>query len=48
MSEVHQLSAADAREVRWKNGRGVSREVAVWPEGSAFERGDFGWRVALA
>ncbi len=30
----------------WKNGGGVTRELAVWPPGAGF--GDFDWRVSLA
>lgn len=34
---------ADYPVVPWKNGRGVTREIARHPE-----RGDFAWRVSLA
>src|ERR1700744_2152466 len=30
----------------WKNGGGVTREVAIWPRDSAFE--NFDWRVSIA
>ena len=30
----------------WKNGGGVTREVAVWPPGASFD--DFDWRISLA
>jgi hypothetical protein len=42
------LAAADARRVPWRNGRGVTEEVAVWPAGTSFEAGDFDGRVARA
>lgn len=40
------LRAADRPAARWKNGGGVTREVAAGPEGSGMD--DFGWRVSLA
>lgn len=40
------LRAADRVAVPWKNGGGVTREVAVWPEGAGFD--DFLWRVSMA
>ncbi len=39
------LRAADRTAVPWKNGGGVTREIAAWPPGAT---GDFGWRVSLA
>ena len=48
MLEVVQLRPADARVVPWKNGRGVTRELALWPEGANLERGDFDWRLSSA
>ena len=32
----------------WKNGRGVTEELALWPAHAAFERGDFEWRISKA
>jgi environmental stress-induced protein Ves len=46
--EVLHLTAADVRRLAWKNGRGVTEELALWPLGSAFERGDFVWRISKA
>ncbi len=37
-----------SRRVPWRNGRGVTEEVALWPRGSAFERGDFDGRISKA
>jgi len=34
--------------VPWKNGRGVTRELALWPPGTSLERLDFAWRIACA
>ena len=44
---VH-LTAADVRRAPWKNGRGVTDELLVLPEGASFERGDFDVRVSRA
>ncbi len=46
--EVRRLREQDVRRVPWKNGRGVTRELALWPPGSYFERGDFDWRISAA
>lgn len=40
------LRAADCKAVPWKNGGGVTREIAAWPPGSGFD--DFAWRVSMA
>ena len=40
------LRAAERVAVPWKNGGGVTREVAVSPRGS--QLGDFNWRVSIA
>ncbi|MFF3651552.1 HutD family protein [Streptomyces sp. NPDC002181] len=44
--EVRILRAGDREAVAWKNGGGVTREIAAWPEGAAMA--DFGWRISLA
>jgi uncharacterized protein len=46
--EVLHLRAQDARIVPWKNGRGVTRELALWPQGTSLERLDFAWRLSAA
>ncbi|MSR62727.1 MAG: HutD family protein [Planctomycetes bacterium] len=46
--EVLQLGAADARVVPWKNGRGTTTELALWPPDARFEHGEFDWRLSLA
>jgi environmental stress-induced protein Ves len=40
------LRAADRVAVSWKNGGGVTREVAVWPPGADLDA--FDWRVSIA
>jgi environmental stress-induced protein Ves len=48
MPDVRRLAPADARLVPWRNGRGVTRELAIAPPGASFERGDFDWRISAA
>jgi len=38
--------AAGRAETPWKNGGGVTREVAAWPPGAGFA--DFHWRISIA
>lgn len=40
------LRAADRPAAGWKNGGGVTREIAAGPEGAGMD--DFAWRVSLA
>ncbi|MFI9583120.1 HutD family protein [Streptomyces sp. NPDC052236] len=40
------LRAADRTAVPWKNGGGVTREIAASPEGAPMD--DFDWRISLA
>ncbi|MBO9707716.1 MAG: HutD family protein [Caulobacter sp.] len=40
------LRAADREASPWKNGGGVTREVAAWPPGAGLD--DFEWRLSLA
>lgn len=46
MSDFTILRAADRLSSPWKNGGGVTQEVAVYPPGAGFE--DFLWRVSIA
>ncbi|MBK7642924.1 MAG: HutD family protein [Planctomycetes bacterium] len=48
MSEILHLRAADARQVPWKNGRGFTSELALWPRTGSFERDEFEWRLSKA
>jgi len=48
MREVLHRSPADSRRTPWKNGRGVTEELAIWPERASLERGDFAWRISRA
>lgn len=40
------LRAADRPATAWKNGGGVTREIAAGPSGAALD--DFAWRISLA
>lgn len=44
MIRIHR--AAGRAETPWKNGGGVTREVATWPPGAGFA--DFDWRISIA
>jgi hypothetical protein len=48
MTHLVHLTAADARRVPWRNGRGVTDELLVRPDGASFERGDFDVRISKA
>ncbi|MET7700435.1 HutD family protein [Streptomyces sp. NPDC005485] len=43
---IRLLPAAGRTAVAWKNGGGVTREIAAWPQGAGMD--DFVWRVSLA
>ncbi|MQP67284.1 HutD family protein [Niveispirillum sp. SYP-B3756] len=40
------LKAADYRRTPWKNGGGVTAEIAVFPAAAGLD--DFGWRLSMA
>lgn len=40
------LRAADRTPMPWKNGGGVTREVAIWPSAAALDA--FDWRISIA
>jgi environmental stress-induced protein Ves len=48
MPAVVHLTRADARVLPWKNGRGTTEELALWPRAASFERADFDWRISRA
>jgi environmental stress-induced protein Ves len=43
---VRHLTTADLVEQPWKNGRGVTHELAIWPPSATLESGDFDWRIS--
>jgi environmental stress-induced protein Ves len=40
------LRAENHRRMPWKNGGGVTTEIAVFPEGAGLD--EFGWRISMA
>ena len=46
--EAIHLRRSDVRRVPWKNGRGVTEELAIWPEDAQVDRGGFTWRISKA
>ena len=40
------LRASDHRRMPWKNGKGETIEIAVFPEGASVDR--FDWRISMA
>lgn len=44
--EVLHLGEGDAVRMPWKNGRGISEELAIWPQDAVFARGEGDWRLA--
>lgn len=42
------LHESDARPRPWKNGRGITQELAIWPDGASLERADFAYRISRA
>src|SRR5579864_4206574 len=42
------LSPQDYRVMPWKNGRGSTSEIAVFPADASLAAGDFLWRVSMA
>jgi len=46
MTLIALLRAADRKPIPWKNGAGVTQEVAVCPPGAGYD--DFLWRVSIA
>lgn len=46
MSEPRRFDVDTIAPTRWKNGAGLTREIAVWPPGAAM--GEFDWRLSVA
>ncbi|MGZ3809826.1 MAG: HutD/Ves family protein [Bacteriovorax sp.] len=42
------IKYSDLKETPWKNGRGITRELAIFPEGSTLQKNDFLWRISSA
>jgi len=48
MSRWKLIEPEDTLRLPWRNGRGVTRQFALWPAGARFEAGDFDWRISAA
>lgn len=44
--DVLHLTDEDLVRMPWRNGRGVSEEVAIWPQDAVHARGEGDWRLA--
>lgn len=42
------IESADVVRLPWRNGRGVTRQIALWPPDASFQQLDFDWRVSAA
>lgn len=42
----HRITATDRRQMPWKNGLGLTEEIAIFPQGSTVD--GFFWRVSMA
>jgi environmental stress-induced protein Ves len=45
---MRQLRLEDYRVMPWKNGGGVTTEIAIHPEGTGLSGAGFDWRVSIA
>lgn len=49
MKKLAQLIPHQAlKPTPWKNGNGITREIAIWPKDASFEQGNFTWRLSTA
>jgi environmental stress-induced protein Ves len=39
---------SDYQQMPWKNGKGTTLQLAIYPENAVFAEGDFDWRVSMA
>ncbi len=44
----HLIEADDVVEQPWRNGLGVTRQIALWPPRASFQALDFEWRLSAA
>lgn len=48
MSTNTHLKSSDYKKMPWKNGRGITTELAIFPPGSSLQANDFTWRLSSA
>lgn len=46
--DIELRSIDQSRRVAWRNGRGFTEELVIWPTGATFERLDFEGRISKA
>lgn len=46
--KIKVLSETDYKVMPWKNGKGSTTEIAIFPEGSSLAANDFHWRLSTA
>lgn len=42
------IKSSGYKVMPWKNGLGVTAEIAIYPEGADLSKGDFQWRISSA
>lgn len=47
-ADIQLLGPEDARSMPWKNGAGVTRELAIHPPGAGLDGTPFLWRISIA
>jgi environmental stress-induced protein Ves len=45
---IRALRPKDYLITPWKNGRGTTTQIAIFPENASLQKGDFLWRVSMA
>jgi environmental stress-induced protein Ves len=48
MTTIRRLTQSDVERQPWRNGRGETAQIALWPPSSTFAKADFDWRVSRA
>ena len=46
--KIKVLSESDYKLTSWKNGLGVTKEIAIRPEGKDCKKDDFLWRLSMS
>lgn len=45
---IRLIERSDFKISLWKNGKGTTRQIAIYPENSSVEKNDFFWRLSQA
>lgn len=46
--EITVLNPSDYKKMPWKNGKGVTTEISLFPAGTSLVKNDFHWRLSFA